>query len=83
MLRLLCVITFLLGADIDMSFAQQQSPDPAFLQKAVNALITQRNNALNAQADTEARLSQLADENAKLKAEIEALKKPPVEVEKK
>ena len=66
------------------AFAQQSpAPDPAFLQKAVNALITQRNNALNAQADTEARLSQLADENAKLKAEIEALKKPPVEVEKK
>ena len=73
---------FLLAFTVSAA-AQTPPTDSALLQKAITALINQRNNALNAQADTEARLSQLADENAKLKAELEALKKPPVEVEKK
>jgi hypothetical protein len=68
------------------AFAQPQlPPDPAFLQKAITALQQQRNDALDRQAGSEAKASQLAEENAKLKAENEELKKkiPPVEVEKK
>ena len=59
------------------AMAQTPAPvDPALMQKAITALINQRNSALNAQADAEARLAQLTEDNAKLKAENEELKKP-------
>ena len=63
---------------ISSAFAQQQQPtaDPALLQKAISVLVAQRNAALNAQVDAEARAGQLADDNAKLKAELEQLKTP-------
>jgi len=74
----------LLALLISSALAQQpQSPDPAFMQKALTALQGQRNQALDGQAVAEARAAQLADEVAKLKAEIEALKKPPTEPPKK
>ena len=57
--------------------AQQPAPDnSALMQKAITALINQRNNALNAQADAEARLAQEVEENTKLKSELEECKKP-------
>jgi hypothetical protein len=60
--------------------AQQQSPpDPIILQKALAAVVKQRNDANNKAADMEAMWSQQLDENAKLRAELEELKKktPP------
>lgn len=59
--------------------AYAQQADPAFLQKAIAAVQAQRNNALDAAAVAEARAAQLADENAKLKAQIEQQAKPKPE----
>lgn len=58
--------------------AQQPArpPDPAFLQKAILSLQAQRNAALDGAAVAEARAAQLAEDNAKLKAQIEELTKP-------
>ena len=70
------IFAFLLAL-ISSAFAQQQpTADPALLQKAISVLVAQRNAALNAQVDAEARAGQLADDNAKLKAELEQLKTP-------
>ena len=79
------VIALLLLAVPARAQQPQMPPDPAFMQKAITALQQQRNDALDRQAGSEAKASQLAEENAKLKAENEELKKkiPPVEVEKK
>ena len=59
-----------------VAMAQPAPVDPSLMQKAITVLINQRNSALNAQADAEARLAQLTEDNAKLKAELEELKKP-------
>jgi hypothetical protein len=79
------VIALLLLAVPAHAQQPQLPPDPAFMQKAITALQQQRNDALDRQAGSEAKAAQLAEENAKLKAENEELKKkvPPVEVEKK
>lgn len=50
-----------------------QAPDPAFLQKAVNALQTQRNSAMDAQAVAEAKLQIVTDDLAKANAKIKEL----------
>ena len=58
----------------------QQTPDPAFLQKALTAMQAQRNQASDAQAVLEARLSMANEELAKAKdkiKEMEAKAKPP------
>lgn len=74
MIRLfVAVILFMVMAP---AFAQQQPPDPASLQKAIVVLQQQRNNAMDQAAGAQAEAMRLVDENAKLKAEIEALKKP-------
>lgn len=54
----------------------QQQPPPAFLEKAIAALQTQRNNALDAQAAAEARAALLAEELTKAKARITELEAP-------
>ena len=63
-----------------------QQPDPAFMQRAINALQTQRNNALDAQALSEAKLAgateDLAKANARIK-ELEAKKSDDVQPDKK
>lgn len=63
------------------SFAQQaQQPDPAFLQRAINSLQTQRNGALDSAAIAEAKAAGLADDLAKANAkvkELEAKLNPP------
>lgn len=56
-------------------FAQQQS-DPAYLQKAIQVILQQRNSALDAQAQAQVQVSIQAEEIAKLKARIEELMKP-------
>jgi hypothetical protein len=66
------------------SYAQQPAaggqPDPAFLQKAVQALQIQRNNEADQRAVAEARGAMLQDEVTKLQKELaEAKKVAPAE----
>lgn len=52
------------------AFAQQQSTDPTFLQRALDSVAVQRNNALNSAAGFEARSSMLEDQVKRLEARI-------------
>ena len=84
----ICIIAAVLLASTT-AFAQQQQPDPAFLQRALGAIQAQRNQAMDNLAASEAKsamateqldatrgqVSKLTFENTKLKAENEALKK--------
>lgn len=64
----------------------QQPPDVATLQKAITVIQAQRNQAYDAQAGAEVRAATLAEENAKLKAQVQELeakaKKPEAEEKK-
>lgn len=71
----LLVLTIAFLVSVPALAQQQPAVDSAFLQKALSAMQAQRNNALDEQVGTVARAAVLADENAKLKAEIEELKK--------
>lgn len=65
------------------AFAQQQPhPDPMTLQRAINALQAQRNQAFDLAASWEARANGLADDLAKAQARIKELE-PKTEPEKK
>jgi hypothetical protein len=55
----------------------QPPPDPATLQKVIQALQAQRNQAMDALASAQTQSALLSEENAKLKTENEALKKKP------
>lgn len=70
------VVATMIAASLTPISAQQQQPDPAMMQKAIGALSAQRNAAMDQAAQEAIRSATLAEENAKLKAEIEALKKP-------
>lgn len=72
MFRCLIVSLLLLATP---AIAQQQPPDQATMQRAIAAIQAQRNAALDQAASIQVEAQRLADENAKLKAEIEALKK--------
>lgn len=56
--------------------AQTPQADPAFLNKAVQVLQQQRNNAQDQLAGEQARRIMVEEENAKLKAELDAKKEP-------
>jgi hypothetical protein len=51
----------------------QQQPDPQFMQRAIAALQTQRNQALDTAAGAEARAAGLADDLARAQARIKEL----------
>lgn len=51
----------------------QQQPDPAFLQRALGAMQTQRNQAMDALAVSEAKAAGLADDLGKANARIKEL----------
>lgn len=55
--------------------AQQQSPDPAFMQRAIAALQTQRNQALDNEVAWKAQYEGIAAELAKANARIAELEK--------
>jgi hypothetical protein len=57
------------------SSAMAQQPDPATMQRALNVLKMQREQMADAAAQEMIKNVVLAEENAKLKAEIEDLKK--------
>jgi TolA-binding protein len=50
-----------------------QQADPAFLQRAITAVQTQRNLAMDAQAVAEARVASLTDDLTKAQARIKEL----------
>lgn len=72
------LIFALLGGGIAARAQQAQQPDPVFMQKALQSLQQQRNNAQDQLAAEQARRLMLEDENTKLKADLEAAKHPPV-----
>lgn len=57
--------------------ATAQQADPAFLQRAITAVQTQRNLAMDAQAVAEAKLSALTEELTKAQARIKELEQSP------
>jgi hypothetical protein len=60
------------------ALAQQQPPaDPAMLHRVINALVQQRNAALDAAALAEAKAAQAAEELQKLKADAAAREVKP------
>lgn len=60
-----------------------QTPDPAFLQRAVTALEGQRNNALNAQVIAESNLAAAKEDLAKAQAKIKELEDAKAKPDKK
>jgi len=68
MKRLVCAILLLATP----AFAQQQ-PDPAFLQRALASMQSQRNQAMDALAVSEAKSAGLADDLAKAQIRIKEL----------
>lgn len=54
-------------------YAQQQQPDPAFMQRAINALQKQRNIAMDNQAIAEAKVDELGANLAKAQEKIKEL----------
>lgn len=58
-----------------LASAQQQAPDPAFLQRAVAALQTQRNQALDNEVAWKAQYEGLLEQLAKANARIVELEK--------
>lgn len=55
------------------SAAHAQQPDAAFLQRAIGAIQLQRNQALDAVAVAEAKLSQMSEDLEKARARIKEL----------
>jgi TolA-binding protein len=74
----LIIFALLIGVSSAVD-AQQVSPDPAFLAKAVVSLQGQRNQALDQEAATEARLAQANDKIKELEDKIKELQKKPGE----
>ena len=68
-------LAILLSLLVTPAFAQQQPPDPATLQRAIAAIQAQRNAALDQAASMQIEAQRLAEDNQKLRAEIESLKK--------
>lgn len=65
------LIAFLLIAT--PALAQQQPPDPKFMERAIQVLQTQRNQALDGQAAETARAAGLTEDLAKAQAEVKRL----------
>lgn len=61
-------VVFLLAATAEC--VAQPASDPIFLQKAIDAIAAQRNNALNGEAIAQATISMLNEKIAKLEKEI-------------
>jgi TolA-binding protein len=55
------------------SFALAQQADPVFMQRAISALQTQRNSALDAQVVAEAKVTGLTEDLNKANAKIKEL----------
>jgi hypothetical protein len=66
-------VAAVIGAAIIHANAQQPPPDPAFMQKAIAVLQTQRNSALDQAAALEAKVSILTEEKTAAEAKVKAL----------
>jgi hypothetical protein len=64
-------------------YAQQQQADPAFMQRAITSLQTQRNNAFDAAAVAEAKAAGLTEDLAKANAKIKELEDAKSKPDKK
>jgi len=64
---------------LTVSAHAQQQPTAEDLQRIIPALEAQRNQALTNHALAQAQVSRLSEENARLKAELEELKKKQAE----
>lgn len=71
MKKLLILSTFFLVSAAHAQ--QQQQPDPAFMQRALTALQSQRNQALDLAASQEARANGLQDDLMKAQARVKEL----------
>ena len=74
MCRIISLCAWLLLV-VPVSAQQQLQVDMDTMQKAAAVLQNQRNAAMDSAANAEVKAARLADENARLKAEIEAMKK--------
>lgn len=72
-----CRNLILIAAVLLPSATLAQQADPAFLQRAVSVLQSQRNEALNAAAAQQARADGLADDLAKAQGRIKELERKP------
>lgn len=61
------------------AFAQQQQPDPAFLQRVLSTMQAQRNQATDALAVSDTRIAVLQEELEKIKARVKELEAPKEE----
>jgi predicted nucleic acid-binding Zn-ribbon protein len=77
------VLVLLLSLLATPALAQQQTPDPATLQRAISAIQAQRNAALDQAASMQVEAQRLADENAGLKSALEAMRKAQAKAEPK
>lgn len=75
LLRLLLMIVAMVLAYIVPGFAQNQSSDD--LRRLITVVEQQRNLALTLQAQAEAKVMALTDENRELKMQIDTLSKVP------
>jgi hypothetical protein len=75
MTRALIITAFLFAAS--SAAAQQQQLDPALMQRTLEVVAAQRNNAMNAAAVTEAKAAGLAEELAKANARLKELEPKP------
>lgn len=71
MLKKILVLTTIFAST--SAFAQQQTPDPVFMQRAITSLQAQRNSALDAQIVAEAKLAGVSEDLAKAQARIKEL----------
>jgi len=69
-------ITAVALSAISATAQQQPPPDVNYLLAAISSLESQRNSALNIQANVEAKLTMAQKEIADLKAKLEAKEKP-------
>jgi hypothetical protein len=75
--RYLFLALIALSGGTIVALAQQPGqPDPAFMNKALQVLQQQRNNAQDQLAAEQARRLMVEEENTKLKSDLEAVKKP-------
>lgn len=72
-------LTFLFVLLSSSALAQQQQPDQAMLQRVIQVLQSQRNEAYDKAAAAEARAAQMAEELQKLKTDAEKPKPPATE----
>ncbi|MHB8268227.1 hypothetical protein [Bradyrhizobium sp.] len=73
------IVLLALFTATSVAAAQQQPPDPIVMQRALNSLQAQRNQAMDAAAAQEVRAAGLAEELAKAQARLKELEPKPAD----